>query len=151
MRMLFLRHATLRLGDWTLLCREMLRPQRRWHGAFTAFACAKFALQRSKRVAPPIHATGVQAMRILTSITAIVGLVLALSAPLLHAEAAPEAKPATENKTPVCAGCHEQSHMSIAPTAHGARNDAAGTMCQACHGDASAHITDPAKNPMKNV
>src|SRR5436190_1406300 len=85
-----------------------------------------------------IHATGVQAMRILTSITAIVGVVLALSATHLHAEAAAPAKATAEDKTPICAGCHEQSHQSIASTAHGAHNDAAGTMCQACHGDASA-------------
>jgi DmsE family decaheme c-type cytochrome len=53
--------------------------------------------------------------------------------------------------TPVCANCHEQSHASIAATAHGSKNDAAGSMCQACHGDASAHVKDPTKNMMKKA
>jgi DmsE family decaheme c-type cytochrome len=52
--------------------------------------------------------------------------------------------------TPVCANCHEQSHESIALTAHGAKQDASGSMCQACHGDASAHVQDPLKNKMVN-
>jgi len=52
--------------------------------------------------------------------------------------------------TPVCANCHEQSHASIASTAHGARNDATGKMCQSCHGDAKAHVEDPQKNKMTN-
>ncbi len=52
--------------------------------------------------------------------------------------------------TPVCANCHEQSHTSIAATAHGAKNDATGKMCQACHGDAKAHVEDPQKNKMSN-
>ena len=30
-------------------------------------------------------------------------------------------------------------------TAHGAKNDANGSMCQACHGDARAHLKDPMK------
>ena len=46
---------------------------------------------------------------------------------------------------PVCAGCHEDKHASIALTHHGAKNDATGSMCQACHGDASEHLKDPAK------
>src|SRR6266511_5817323 len=54
------------------------------------------------------------------------------------------------DNTPICANCHEQPHNSIALTAHGARNDAAGSMCQACHGDASAHVQDPMKNRMVN-
>jgi DmsE family decaheme c-type cytochrome len=52
--------------------------------------------------------------------------------------------------TPVCAGCHEQPHESIAMTPHGAKNDANGSMCQACHGDATAHLKDPEKNKMPN-
>jgi predicted CXXCH cytochrome family protein len=31
------------------------------------------------------------------------------------------------------------------PSAHGAKNDANGSMCQACHGDASEHLKDPIK------
>jgi DmsE family decaheme c-type cytochrome len=53
-------------------------------------------------------------------------------------------------ETPVCAGCHADQHASIEPTFHGAKNDAAGTMCQACHGDASEHLKDPLKNKMAN-
>jgi len=52
--------------------------------------------------------------------------------------------------TPVCAGCHEGVHTSIAMHFHGAKNDAMGSMCQACHGDASAHLQDPVKNKMVN-
>ena len=35
---------------------------------------------------------------------------------------------AQKAETPVCANCHEQSHASIALTAHGAKNDASGSM-----------------------
>jgi DmsE family decaheme c-type cytochrome len=49
-------------------------------------------------------------------------------------------------ETPICANCHEQSHNSIALSHHGAKNDAAGTMCQACHGDATEHLKDPNKS-----
>ena len=52
--------------------------------------------------------------------------------------------------TPICAGCHEGAHTSIAMHFHGAKNDAMGSMCQACHGDASAHLQDPVKNKMVN-
>ncbi|HTS24205.1 MAG TPA: hypothetical protein VMN79_20630, partial [Casimicrobiaceae bacterium] len=52
--------------------------------------------------------------------------------------AAQSSKP--EDKTPVCAGCHEDKHASIVMTAHGAKNDAQGSMCQACHGDATEHL-----------
>jgi DmsE family decaheme c-type cytochrome len=49
---------------------------------------------------------------------------------------------------PVCANCHEQANDSIMLTAHGAKNDASGSMCQTCHGDASAHLKDPMKSKM---
>jgi DmsE family decaheme c-type cytochrome len=52
--------------------------------------------------------------------------------------------------TPICASCHEDKHTSITLTKHGAKNDAMGSMCQACHGDASAHLQDPMKNKMQN-
>jgi DmsE family decaheme c-type cytochrome len=54
---------------------------------------------------------------------------------------------AQPKEAPVCATCHEAAHLSIAPTHHGAKNDASGSMCQACHGDASEHLKDPAKKP----
>ena len=46
---------------------------------------------------------------------------------------------------PVCANCHEAQWNSIDLTPHGAKSDASGSMCQACHGDASAHLQDPMK------
>jgi DmsE family decaheme c-type cytochrome len=49
------------------------------------------------------------------------------------------------NVVPVCANCHEAQHQTVMLTAHGARNDANGSMCQACHGDATAHLQDPMK------
>ncbi len=52
---------------------------------------------------------------------------------------------------PVCANCHEQPHNSTLLTAHGAKNDAMGSMCQACHGDASEHLKDPSKHPANVV
>jgi DmsE family decaheme c-type cytochrome len=52
---------------------------------------------------------------------------------------------------PVCASCHADKHTSILMTAHGARNDAKGTMCQACHGDATEHLKDPAKFKPANL
>jgi len=53
-------------------------------------------------------------------------------------------------EVPICANCHEESHASIALSHHGSKNDAAGTMCQSCHGDAKAHLQDPMKNKMIN-
>jgi len=52
---------------------------------------------------------------------------------------------------PVCANCHEKSHTSTMLTAHGAQNDANGSSCQACHGDASLHLQDPTKNKPTNA
>ena len=57
---------------------------------------------------------------------------------------------ADEPAQPICASCHEGAHASIALTKHGAKNDAMGSMCQACHGDASKHLEDPMKNKMVN-
>lgn len=54
---------------------------------------------------------------------------------------------AQAKEAPVCATCHEAAHLSIASTHHGARNDAQGSMCQTCHGDASEHLKDPARKP----
>jgi DmsE family decaheme c-type cytochrome len=48
---------------------------------------------------------------------------------------------------PVCANCHEAKHKSTQLTPHGARNDASGSACMACHGDASEHLKDPSKKP----
>jgi len=46
---------------------------------------------------------------------------------------------------PVCANCHESQWNAIDLSAHGAKTDANGSMCQACHGDSSAHLKDPMK------
>ena len=50
---------------------------------------------------------------------------------------------------PICANCHADKHESTAMTHHGAKNDASGSMCQACHGDATEHLKDPAKKPAR--
>jgi DmsE family decaheme c-type cytochrome len=57
---------------------------------------------------------------------------------------------AQQPPTPICANCHENQHASTAMTAHGAKNDASGSMCMACHGDASAHVADPMKVKPQN-
>src|SRR5690348_10988440 len=63
-----------------------------------------------------------------------------------QSQAPEQPKPqAPQSIVPVCAGCHEKSHQSIFLTAHGAKNDAQGSMCQACHGDATEHLKDPTK------
>jgi DmsE family decaheme c-type cytochrome len=51
---------------------------------------------------------------------------------------------------PVCANCHEAAWNSIDLSAHGAKSDAQGSMCQACHGNAAEHLKDPMKAKMAN-
>lgn len=51
-------------------------------------------------------------------------------------------------QTSVCANCHESQNATVALTQHGARNDASGSMCMACHGSADDHLKDPLKNKM---
>ena len=79
----------------------------------------------------------------LKSILAAAGMLVALAV-LMPTPALAQATGAK----PVCANCHEQANNSIMLTAHGAKNDANGSMCQSCHGDASAHLKDPMKNKM---
>ena len=55
-----------------------------------------------------------------------------------------------EQTQPICATCHEAQWKSIDLTAHGARNDATGGMCQACHGSAADHLKDPVKFKPEN-
>ena len=45
-----------------------------------------------------------------------------------------------KTKFPVCANCHESQWNAIDLSAHGAKNDANGSMCQTCHGDATEHL-----------
>ena len=58
---------------------------------------------------------------------------------------------AQKKEAPVCATCHEAAYTAIAPTHHGAKVDAQGGMCQTCHGDATAHLKDPAVKPANVV
>jgi DmsE family decaheme c-type cytochrome len=83
------------------------------------------------------------------SITAASG-VLAILAAFLAAPASAQEKKASEG-TPICATCHERQHSSILLNAHGAQNDAEGSSCQGCHGDASLHLKDPTKNKPTNA
>ena len=80
---------------------------------------------------------------------------LAFAAPSMAQQPPAESKGAqqtpAESKVPICANCHEQPHMSTVMTAHGANNDAQGSMCQACHGDATEHLKDPTKAKPANV
>ena len=87
-------------------------------------------------------------MRIKSSIAA--SGILAILAAFLAAPAVAQEKKASDN-VPICVNCHEQQNSTILLTAHGAANDANGSMCQACHGDATAHLQDPTKNKPANV
>ena len=70
----------------------------------------------------------------------------AILATLLAAPAFAQSTPAkTGPVAPVCANCHEAQWKAIDLTQHGAKNDADGSMCQACHGNAAEHIKDPTK------
>jgi DmsE family decaheme c-type cytochrome len=83
-------------------------------------------------------------MRIKSSIAAsgILAILAALLAfPVLAQQKAATASPVA----PVCANCHEAQWNAIDLTPHGAKSDASGSMCQACHGDASEHLKDPMK------
>ena len=56
------------------------------------------------------------------------------------------AQPAQQT-APICANCHEAEWKAIDLSPHGAKSDASGSMCQACHGDASEHLKDSSKKP----
>src|SRR5689334_24144287 len=61
------------------------------------------------------------------------------------------AEPSPQGPTqPICANCHESQWHAIDLSPHGAKNDAQGSMCQACHGDASEHLKDPAAHKPSN-
>ena len=82
------------------------------------------------------------------SLIAMTGVVAAVAALLaLPAQAQTAAK---QQMAPVCANCHEAQWTSIDLSPHGAKSDADGGMCQACHGDASQHLKDPTKNKLAN-
>jgi DmsE family decaheme c-type cytochrome len=74
--------------------------------------------------------------------------VLAILAAFLASPALAQPKPAAGGPVaPVCANCHVDQWNAIDLTPHGAKSDANGSMCQACHGDASAHLKDPSVKP----
>jgi len=81
------------------------------------------------------------------SLIAITGAVAALAA-FLALPAQAQSKPAVQAQAPVCANCHEAQWNSIDLSPHGAKTDADGGMCQACHGNATDHLKDPVKNKM---
>ncbi len=77
--------------------------------------------------------------------------VLAAFVLALPAFAQPKAPTTPANIVPICANCHEAQFQTTMLTAHGARNDANGSMCQSCHGDATEHLKDPMKaKPARN-
>jgi DmsE family decaheme c-type cytochrome len=57
--------------------------------------------------------------------------------------ATPAPLAAQEAGLPVCAECHAETVAAFAVTKHGSKLDATGQICQACHGDAAAHLDDP--------
>ena len=70
---------------------------------------------------------------------------------ILAAFVAPSALAQASGAQPVCANCHQQAHSSTMLTAHGAQNNADGSACQSCHGDASLHVKDPTKSKPTNA
>jgi DmsE family decaheme c-type cytochrome len=69
----------------------------------------------------------------------------------LPTSASAQQRPTTPQQVaPVCANCHESQWTAIDLSAHGAKNDANGSMCQTCHGDASEHLKDPMKAKPNN-
>jgi len=72
--------------------------------------------------------------------------VLAIVAAFVAGPAVAQQAAASSN-VPVCVKCHEESNSTILLTAHGAANDANGSACQACHGDASAHLKNSKELP----
>ena len=83
------------------------------------------------------------------SFVAAAGLLTALAA-FTALPAFAQAQKAADN-TPICANCHEKAVKTTMFNAHGAKNDANGSACQGCHGDASAHLKDPTKNKPANA
>jgi len=79
----------------------------------------------------------------LKSIIVAVGLSAFVAAFATSSAVAQEKKAA--EPLAVCANCHERQQSTILLTGHGANYDAAGSTCQACHGDASEHLKDPSK------
>jgi len=81
------------------------------------------------------------------SILAVSGFLMAFAAVLATPAVAQQTPASSASNVPVCVTCHEKSNSTILLTAHGAANDANGSACQACHGDASLHLQDPSKKP----
>ena len=77
------------------------------------------------------------------------GWLTAALAAFLSTPAAAQAQAAST--VPICVNCHEAQNNTILLTGHGASNDANGSACQSCHGDATLHLQDPTKNKPANV
>jgi DmsE family decaheme c-type cytochrome len=74
------------------------------------------------------------------------GWLTAALAALLAYPALAQAQTAADG-VPICVTCHEKQNSTILLTAHGAQNDASGSACQACHGDATQHLKNPSDKP----
>ena len=81
----------------------------------------------------------------LKSFIAMTGAVVAGVAIFCAPVHAQQQKPPTTQEAPVCANCHDAQWRAIDLSAHGAKSDATGSMCQACHGSAAEHLKDPTK------
>ncbi len=84
-------------------------------------------------------------MRMKSILVVVAGLLASAAALVPLPASAQAAKPASS--VPICVNCHEQQNTTILLTGHGAQNDPSGSACQACHGDATLHLQDPAKKP----
>ena len=85
------------------------------------------------------------------SIIAATGLLAAVAAFCASPAFAQDKKAPADDNGPICVTCHEKPTATIRLTAHGAANDASGSACQACHGDATLHLQDPTKNKPANI
>ena len=79
----------------------------------------------------------------LKSLIAMAGVAAALALAGSPSQAQP--KPATFAHGARLRQLPREAHASIDLGPHGAKNDAQGSMCQACHGDATEHLKDPTK------
>jgi len=76
---------------------------------------------------------------------AAVGLLAAFAAFVATPALAQQPAARSAGAKPICANCHESKWNAMDLSAHGAKNDASGSMCQTCHGDATDHLKDPMK------
>ena len=101
-----------------------------------------------------ICAVAVAVLAVAVTVVAIPGFAQAPSQPSAQApsQPSPPSSPAAA-EPPVCVKCHKEAWEGFSQTRHAVRGDArtpfgTGRDCQACHGDASEHLKNPAKNPI---